>query len=288
MFAALALTRSSHFAALCLLFGLSAFPFYTDRATDRLFPTWLLLACSVLVLITGVLELLAMVGNMGETWRSAFDPGMLTAAITDTGFGRVWLWRLGLAFVTLLLGLRSFPGREAALLIASGVLLASIALTGHAPMPGGLAGKVHQVADALHLLAAGWWMGGLLALLLVSSTVEAHLPQLLAQFSRAGYAAVALLIVSGLVNSLVLVSPLSALWTTSYGFVLLAKIGLFAAMGLVALSNRFQVSPALAAGTGPTNWRRRLLVQVGVEFGLAVLVLLLVGGLGAMSPPLSD
>lgn len=287
MAATLAAARFAHYAAVCLLFGLSVFPFYAGREAGRHRPRTLLL-CSLLALITGGVELLAMVGNMGETWAAAFDPAMLSAAVTDTVFGRVWLWRLALAALIVMLCLRDFAGRGTVLAIASGLLLASIALTGHAVMPGGVAGGVHQLADGVHLLAAGWWIGGLLALLLLVGTAAGpELASLLGRFSRIGYAAVALLILSGLVNSAVLVSPVAAIVTTDYGRVLLAKIGLFGAMGLLALSNR-RITPAVAAGADPVRWRRRLLVQVRAEFGLALLVLVVVGVLGAMSPPVSD
>lgn len=289
MFAVLAATRFAHFAAMGLLFGLAAFPFYAGRAlAGRAVPRRMVLACAVLALATGVLELLAMVGSMGGTWLSAFDPDMLAAAVTDTAFGRIWLWRLGLAAVTVALCARRFPRREEALPIASGLLLASVALTGHSAMPGGGVGALHEAADAVHLLAAGWWSGGLLALLMAAGAAGDRLPWLLGRFSRIGYAAVGLIIVSGLIKSVVLVSPASALLTTAYGGVLIAKVALLAAMGLLALSNRVHVTPALKAGVDPSRWRARLVGQVGVEFGLAMLILALVGVLGAMSPPVAE
>lgn len=289
MFAALAATRFAHFAAICLLFGLAAFPFYAgaERGRAARFER-VLLACSVLALLSGGLEFLAMVGNMGDTWRSALDPDMLAAAATDTGFGRIWMGRLGLSIMAVGLCLARFPGRAVWLLIAATALLVSVALTGHSAIPGDWLGRIHEVADGVHLLAAGWWIGGLLALLLVSAEAPLASPGLLGRFSRIGYAAVALLIPSGLVKSFVLIAPISAVLTTAYGGVLLVKLGLFGAMGLLALSNRLQVTPALAAGVDPARWRARLLRQLGAEFALAMLVLAAVGALGAMSPPVSQ
>ena len=290
MFVALAAARFAHFAAICLLFGLAAFPFYAGSqagGTDRL-SRWLTTS-GLLAVATGALELLAMVGNMGGTWSSAFDSDMLSAALTDTGFGRVWVWRLGLSAVAAVLCLRPFTGRDPALLGVSGSLLASVALTGHSPMPGGALGRVHQMADSVHLLAAGWWIGGLLALLLVAPPAPAErLARILTRFSRVGYAGVTLLILSGLIKSLILVTPAIALVTTGYGELLLLKLFLFGAMLLLALSNKRRITPALALGSDPNCWNRRLLAQVRNEFGLGLLVLVAVGALGAMSPPLSQ
>ena len=78
------------------------------------------------------------------------------------------------------------------------------------------------------------------------------------------------------------------LFLSAYGWVLTFKLSLFAGMGLLALSNRFQLTPALAAGADPQRWQARLRLQVSLEFALGILVLAVVGALGAMSPPASQ
>jgi len=287
MLALLAAARFAHFSALCVLFGLSAFPFYAPgevierRRLDRQ-----LLIAAILAVLTGGLAFLAIVGGMGDTWQSAFDPAMIGAAATDTGIGRVWLARLALAAVTIAVCARRFPHRATLRVGASAVLLASVALTGHSAIPGGIIGELHQLADAVHLLAAGWWIGGLLAILQAWKRPE--LPALLRRFSRIGYVAVALLFGSGVMKTGILVSPISALATSSYGWTLMVKVGLFGAMLLLAASNGFQITPALAAGVDLRSWRKRLAIQVAIEFTLALLVVAVASLLGAMSPPVSQ
>ena len=287
MFAALAAARFAHLTATCVLFGLAAFPFYVpaEGTVTRIAFTGLVRSLSVLALVTGALELLAMAGDMGDSWRSAFDPQIIASATTDTAMGRVWAWRLVLAAAIVALSLREHR-RDPVLLGTSGVLLASIALTGHSAMPGGGIGAVHRLADAAHLLAAGWWIGGLLALLLASRTLGGDAPAVLRRFSRIGYAAVATLIATGTIKSLILVKPLSSLWETGYGWVLIAKVALFWSMGLLALSNRALATPALQQNVGSAGWLSRLHVQVAAEFALGLAVLALVGALGAMEPPM--
>ena len=289
MFALLAATRFAHFAAMCLLFGVSAFPFYAGPPTgwstrfDRT-----LRVCSVLALMTGAFELLAMAANMGDTWRSAFDRETLGAAITDTAFGRIWIGRLVLAILVVGLSMFRRPGKDWPLLVGSGLLLGSVALTGHSAIPGGIAGFAHEIADVLHLLAAGWWIGGLLALGLVAGTLGNRTVVILGRFSRIGYAAVAILIASGLMKGIVLVSSLAAISSSAYGRVLLVKLALFGAMGLLALSNRLQITPALAAGADQARWLGRLKAQIAAELTLALIILAVVGVLGSMSPPISQ
>lgn len=287
MFVGLAATRFLHFAAISLLFGLAAYPFYVPRGEFGRPLRLAVKGCAFAGLLTGALELLAMAGNMGAGWSSAIDPSILFSAVTDTGYGRVWAARLVLALLTTGAALTSRSGRSVTLLVASAILLASVALTGHSAMPGGPIGVVHQVADAMHLLAAGWWIGGLLALVLMARRFGTGAPAVLARFSRIGYVAVALLILSGVLKAVLLIGRPGALFTTAYGQVLILKLALFAGMGVLALSNRFQLTPALASGAEPNTSVRRLRAQVTLEFCLSLMILAAVGALGAMEPPVS-
>lgn len=290
MFAALAAARFAHFAAIALLFGLAAFPFYASgpRQEPPRLGAWLG-GCAVLALVSGVLELWAMAANMGGAPGSALDPQVLLAAVTDTDFGRVWTVRLVLAALLLALWRVRRRAKDPVMLGLSGLLLASVALTGHSAMPGGALGLLHQAADAAHLLAAGWWIGGLLALALATRAAEADaVLDMLRRFSGVGYWAVASIIATGLFKSAILVAKPSALISTAYGQVLLVKIALFAAMGALALSNRVWITPALARGGEPGPWIGRLRVQVAAELVLGLAVLAVAGALGALQPPVSS
>jgi putative copper resistance protein D len=286
VFAVLAGARFAHFAAVALLFGLAAFPFYAVGAgqTPPRLARWLD-AGAVLALVTGVLELLAIAANMGGGLGSALDPQVLSAAVTDTDIGRVWMARLALAVLVVLVRVVRRPAKDVVLLGLSGLLLASVALTGHSAMPGGVLGAVHQAADAAHLLAAGWWIGGLLALALSISAMADRAPGVLQRFSGIGYWAVAAIVATGVFKSWVLIATPAALAFTAYGQVLLVKVALFLCMGVLALSNRFGITPALAKGGDQQRRRRRLQAQVALELAIGLGVLAIVGALGAMQPP---
>jgi len=131
------------------------------------------------------------------------------------------------------------------------------ALTGHA-------GSSHQdwlltlAATAVHLLAAGVWIGGLLTLCLLFGTVrnEGHQARLgwrpidWRAFTLAAVVSVGLLFSSGLYRTGQLVISADALLTTRYGQLLLGKVLLVCVVGLCGLANALVVHPRLAVWLG--------------------------------------
>ena len=207
--------------------------------------------------------------------------GGLWAVLTGTQFGAVWCARLALALLLAALLVR--PELRWLQLAAAGALIALIALTGHAGATPGAAGQLHLASDVVHLIAAGVWLGGLPALVLL--LFSARPPRGLAaraavRFSALGVASVGALLLSGIVNSWMLLSAPRDLIATDYGRLLSLKIGLFAAMLALAAVNRFHLTPRLAT----TAARRALMRNSLAETVLGAGVLLLVGALGTMQP----
>jgi putative copper resistance protein D len=279
----LAATRFAHFAAIALLFGLAVFPFYAFRPPDPA----LGFGRSIAALISGVLALLGAAANIGGALASAWDVNLLSSVIGDTEFGRVWVARLVLCLIIVALRTRAKAGPDPAIAVLSGVLLASVSLTGHSRSPTGALGVASVAADGLHLLAAGWWIGGLLGLVIAAQRLGHDPAGVLARFSGVGYGAVAIIVLTGVFKAWLLLGHVQALVSTPYGFTLLAKLVLFAGMGAMALSNRLWISPALARVRAADQrlWLDRLRLQAAVELGLGLLVLAAVGLLGAMEPP---
>jgi len=179
----------------------------------------------------------------------------------------------------------------------------SFAWSGHGVMGQGVIRWLHAGCDVLHLLAAGLWIGALVAL---SAQALRCLPDdlrgtrnlawQLARFSRLGPAIVGVLAATGVVNSALLLGrdPWHALTGIPYGKVLLAKLTLFALMLALAAINRVRLTPALQFGaTGPraTSGHRDTLRQLRVallaESSLGLLVLAAVAVLGTLAPPAS-
>ena len=201
--------------------------------------------------------------------------------LSGTRFGAVWSARLAAALLLAVLLL--WPALRWLQLAAAAALIAPLALIGHAGATPDAAGQLHLASDAVHLVAAGVWLGGLPALALLLSSARAPrglAARAAARFSALGVACVAALLASGIVNSWMLLSTPRDLIATDYGQLLFLKIGLFAAMLAIAAVNRFHLTPHLAGAPA----RRELMRNSVAETALGAGVLLLVGALGAMEP----
>jgi putative copper resistance protein D len=107
-------------------------------------------------------------------------------------------------------------------------------------------------------------------------------------FSRLGYVAVGLLVVSGTLNAIVLVPRPELLITTAYGRVLLVKISLVAVMLAIASLNRFILAPKIvrAQASGRAYEATAALYRsVAVEQAVGLFVLASVAVLGTIHPP---
>jgi copper resistance protein D len=229
---------------------------------------------------------------MGSGWENTVDPDTLSAVLFETVFGRVWQWHLGfeLALVVLLLVPARGSGWMALVTLVGALHLGSLAWIGHAMMDMGMGEGVRPiVVQTVHILAGGLWLGSLPALFHLARSArgmpaaEAAVRTMLPHYSRAGYVAVAAILLSGIGNSLFLVESIQALFATPFGRVLLLKLVLVAAMMGMALGNRMMLSPAIAAGAsaGPIA---RLARSVVAEQGLAILILAAVSVLGVLPP----
>ena len=111
-----------------------------------------------------------------------------------------------------------------------------------------------------------------------------------ARFSRLGFASVVLLLVTGLFNAWYLVGGIPPLLGTTYGYLLLAKLGILIPLMGLASRNRWHLKPRLAnlAAHGEFEKIPALLahLQHGViaEVSLGAVILLIVGMM-SITPP---
>jgi len=280
--------RVAQFLGAAVLFGTPLFALYNRAGVDRR----LLLAAALLTLAGGVVALGAQTASMAGDAAAIRDPSMIWTVASGTQFGRGLSVRLA-ATVLALTALALPPGsRTPAMALIGAVVMGSFAWTGHGAADEGAAGLAHAAADVLHLLAAGVWIGALAGLLsLLPRRSGADLAQLhtaLAGFSGVGSMAVAVLLLSGLVNSWFLIGPsrIGDMPSSTYGVLLLAKLALFAGMLVLAALNRFRLTPALGASlaTDPGPAVHALRRSLLLESGAGVLVLAVVGWMGAIAP----
>jgi putative copper resistance protein D len=250
----LALCRFAHFLSAMLTFGMSAYlwAYAPERLKLALSPVArrVALIASLVVLISAIAWLALESASMADDRSAAFDPDQIGAVLTDTAFGHAWAAHLVLAAA--LVAVVAFGPRAGwgATSLVSATLLASLGLVGHAAMQTGFEGALHRANHALHLMAAGAWIGGLVPFAMClrayqRDDLRKDAVRAMAGFSFWGQLIVAAIVLTGVVN-IALTShhpPLPP--TTPYRALLVTKLVVVAIMILFALFNRFVLTPRL-------------------------------------------
>jgi putative copper resistance protein D len=232
---------------------------------------------------------------------AAVEPTSLAAVVLETHAGRIWLARQGLlvlvvAFVWLapraISRLDWLAGRGEVVLL-SALALGLIATAGHAAA-GTPDASGAMAIDALHLLATGIWIGGLLPLgaLLAAAArddaADARPYAVLAarRFSRLALACIVILALSGATNAVIQVGSVPALVGTTYGRLLLLKLALLLPILVVGGLNRRVLIPRLSgdAATVGRPAMRDLGRFVILEAALALVLLVIVATM-SVTPP---
>jgi copper resistance protein D len=286
---ALAVCRFAHFMGSMLAFGASAYLwlYAPDELRRGLSPSvWhLAFAASLVALLSAILWLVLETASMADDWRAGFDPGVISAVLAGTDFGRVWLPRLVLA-AALVAVILALPGRWGAIAVLSGLLLASLALVGHAAMRSGVEGVFQRGNHAVHLVAAGAWLGGLAAFMgslnaYAEDGLRRDAVHAMARFSFFGQFVVAAIVVTGAVNIALVSGHLPFPPTTPYRALLDVK---FVAVGLMvslAVFNRYYLMPQLRSDAAALAVLRATSV---IEVVLGTVVVALVSVFALLDP----
>lgn len=197
--------------------------------------------------------------------------GAVLRGTLGTRYGHLHVARLALLAalaVALVLALRSTAVRWLAALSAG--LLAAIAWTfaavGHPATTSPV--WLSECVDALHLLSVVVWLGGLA--MLVGAVLPrrdlAELRHVLPRFSTVAMTAVAVLVAAGSYNAWRGIGSWSAVFTTTYGLIVVAKVVLLAGILTVAnLSRRLVRRPAHSTGDAADDEERQPFLRLGVE-----------------------
>jgi copper transport protein len=186
------------------------------------------------------------------------------STVVGTDYGEVMLIQAALAATLGLTALAVRHSQERDRQALTGLMLllcAGLAVTptfsGHARTAGNLA----IVADIAHVAAAAVWTGGLgllvLGLLLSGADRWPLATRAVPRFSNMAVVSVVVLLVAGTISSYLQLRTWSALWETTYGLLVLAKILL--------------VVPLLGLGASVLE-RRRFLQAAGVEIAIMVVI----------------
>jgi copper transport protein len=167
--------------------------------------------------------------------------------VLSSQFGAAHLVRLGVLGAALVLlravGRGSDSGTDRVLLAVAGAVgVATWSISGHPSATS--VPTVSVAADMVHVASMSVWLGGLVMLFvfLLRRANADELGAIVPIWSRwAGYAVGALLL-TGVAQALLQVGTVDALFTTTYGVLLLAKIGLVAVVLMVAWFSRRTVA----------------------------------------------
>ncbi len=245
--------------------------------------------------------LLALLHRQVNEFRFPGDPWLDSArTILATSWGDAW-WAAvaSLTFVILGFGVASSRGIQEGVVrrVAWGV--ATLALlpivffpgrTGHANA--GDPQFLHLSLDALHVVAAGLWIGGLGVILILSwrqlghrselfpSGTRTTLAALIPAFSPVAMASVAILFASGTWAAWRELDSVSALWGSGYGRLLSLKVILVGGVLVLGAINWKRLSGRLGSGPGDRAMTR----SATLEFFLANVVLIVTAILVRTSP----
>ena len=240
------------------------------------------------VAITPLFQLLIFIDDIqiaGNSWFSGFGD-----ALGSTPGGMLFAKAvLGLLLVALVRGtadIGALNSVRSRLIAATGVMyLVALAYVGHSRSQA--APWLGIPVDVLHTAAAATWLGGLAALVFIV------IPQVdtergVAAFDRFGHVAeraVAVLVVTGIIQMLRLHGyPLSML-TNRHGLLLIVKISLVALMLWLAARNRRELGAQRRRESTQPKTLRRLLVRASlIETAIGGVVLVITSVLVATSP----
>lgn len=268
----------------------------------------------LLLLLTSSISLVFQASAVfDKSLAQSLNPSLLRQIIFNTGYGGHWFIE---AFSVVLFSVILFVLSSKLLvkpdepqtglwwtgLVAGAVLLIAPSWTGHA-VASTKDFRLAVVVDWLHLLAGGFWVGGLFHLAMtlpmaLAGVDKTHrirvLGQVIKRFTRVAIPSVALLVLAGLYNTWVHVPSLSGLWSTPYGKTLLIKLLFVGLMLLLGGLNNFHFGKRVARlaklqGEAENDAERVKLDRgfarsVVLEASIGVVVLLVTSALVFMTP----
>jgi len=206
------------------------------------------------------------------------DRQAVIETVTATLFGQIFLLRM----LALCGAARALATRHGAKLAVPLVALALVlpAATSHAAAssPAGFA-ILGATLDGVHLLTAGFWIGGLVVLAALFRRGEANMLLALSLFSDWALVAVLLLVMTGLIDAASILLGDKGTPSVLYLTVLGAKLALVGAMLGLAAFNRLRWMPK--------GREEKIARNVLLELAAGVIAVLLAGALGQLQPVIS-
>jgi len=293
------IARAASFAGILLIIGVVVFNLLVLARSDRLGSelVWHMEARAATVGVgAGILTLAAAFARVFlETRMMNVMPGMEAMSMSTMLLHTLWGFGMQLQIVAAFLAVIAFsiaiPRVRFAWLIASlaafGLAFAP-ALAGHA----GASARFQAAmifTDFLHVVGAASWLGNLACVMLVGVPIIVRaegedrwqrVSALVNTFSPIALASATIVVLSGVIAAAVHLEKLPALWSTTYGRVLLLKVAVVLVTVTIGAYNFRRVQPQLVREEGARRLRR----SAAVELTTAALVVLITGFLTGIAP----
>ncbi|KAA1425671.1 copper resistance CopC/CopD family protein [Nocardioides antri] len=281
------------YVALLLAAGLTIFLSWTSRgirlheSVRRRLLRLLRVSAAAAVTVAAIAVPVSGAYQRGAGIGGVLEPGSFDPALVGDDLTVLVLQVVGLGLAAALAG-RPTPSLAGDL--GAGLAVWSPALVGHTRAYEPVSLLV--LTDALHLSAGAVWLGGLVGLVLTIPSLagrERDGALLLSRFSTVAAGLLAVLAVAGALLGWRILGSWSGLVDTTYGRLLLVKVGIALVVVAVAAWNRLRLLPGVSEGAHEARRRGTYAVRRAVTVEAVLLVGLLgVTGFLVEQPPRED
>ncbi len=231
----------------------------------------------------------AAVGAVAIAFDSRQRARLAWSQLLGSSLGHQFLWRaipIAAAAVVTLTALRPVADRRRRVLVAVAGLVGLVAMWGDVVSSHAAAAHTLRLARMgsqwTHFAAAGFWAGGLAALLATIGTIDRdHRRRAVKRFSAAALAGAAVMAATGFQRAYDEVGSIHALVHATFGEYVLVKVALFIALVGLGAVNRYRSIRAVPVSTRPLQG------VGGVELVALTGVLAVTAILQGLAPPTS-
>ena len=146
-------------------------------------------------------------------------------------------------------------------------VISAPAFDGHAVTKGPR--LVHAVSDVVHMGSAMIWVGSVFGLVLVARVDRQRLATVARRTAKALIGTVAMVALSGVVMTLMIVDGISSLTDSTWGRVLIVKLLAVATAGVIGAVHHWRVVPRIDSSDSQVTFRQ----SIAVEFAVLMLVI---------------
>jgi putative copper export protein len=213
-------------------------------------------------------------GNIGGDLQSAFDPLMISIALSSKAGQSILVLFFG--FLLVLLWISPFQNQRRILgILGFALILSSFSLYGHSTING----LSSQLLIVLHLGAISYWVGSFLPLRYSTQgkIEEENLFQIAHQFGVYAVYYIGVLLITGLMLGTILVGGIEQLVTSDYGKAFLFKLCFVTILLGIGALNKFRLVPQLKNNnlSHAIKLRKSISVEISILFIILVISSLL-------------